>query len=211
MAEKTRRLLQESEEHMFYLAQGRPTPYRCVVMESLPRGMSLSVYEEYKRKHHSFDILDSVLDEFLKTNSWGYVDLSQICSSRLTRKTFLRYVHASIPYLATVFEVNGTDQKVWVNVKLCNNSFVYVYKPGETIERNNSDGWIQFDECLLHMPILKANLRNAGFQTIDAYYSYDDQRLDIKAWTCEDDAPNLVLTFEPGYPYRDDDSARTKI
>ena len=155
MAEKTRRLLQESEEHMFYLAQGRPTPYRCVVMESLPRGMSRSVYEEYKRKHHSFDILDSVLDEFLKTNSWGYVDLSQICSSRLTRKTFLRYVHASIPYLATVFEVNGTDQKVWVNVKLCNNSFVYVYKPGETIERNNSDGWIQFDECLLHMPILR--------------------------------------------------------
>ena len=117
--------------------------------------------------------------------------MKDICSSPLTLKRFVKYVHASTPYLATLFKIEWSDQNEWVNVKLCNNGFVYLYMPGETIERHNSEGWIQFDECLQEMLNLKNNLCNAGFESIAAFYSYVGQHLDIKAWTLEDDALNL--------------------
>lgn len=155
---------------------------------------------------HRFEILDDVFHAFLETNmrQGAHMTLEQILTTTLTQgRRFLRYEHASIPYLATLYLYQGPDAD-WVCVKLCNNGFWYMKRPGETFARHHSSGWISLPDCFSQFKHTKAALP-ASYSRLAVFYNFNVQRLDIKLYSDDTSkAPNLLITYEPGVPYDDD-------
>ena len=172
--------------------------YECVIVRPRRRP------DPPTSKLSDMAILDSVYTEFLRTNSHDYRELKKIClCEKLTMKSYAEYYHETIPYLAKLFR-RGGPTKVEVHVTLCNNGFVRFPKPGDNLKRDKFGTWISCDDCLRYMPGIAASFRHAGYDHYVAFYSYEEQRLDINAFNDGDPVlPNLVLTYKSRYPYED--------
>jgi hypothetical protein len=156
--------------------------------------------KEYTFKFHRFETMQEILFEFFDTNV-AELPLSELLKlpSGVTR--FLKFFHCSIPYLATVSM--QWHHKLQLVIKLPNDGFFYIEKPGKYWARHNSDTWISLPSMQQYFSNLIQKLpdhTNGKF-----FYNYKEQRVDIflkaLSWT----VPNILVTYEPGYPYRDDD------
>ncbi|KAL6055316.1 hypothetical protein QOT17_016859 [Balamuthia mandrillaris] len=151
-------------------------------------------------RHHKFEILDNVFQEFLNTNvrqgkTWTLDEM--LCDVR-EKNFYFHYEHDSIPYFATVFLYEAPDAN-WLNIKLVNNGFVYQPRLGEPISRHELQG------------LLDGKVEYAGGRRV-VFYNHQHNRLDIKIWKRTDDPsdastststtslPHLMITYEPGYP-----------
>lgn len=152
-------------------------------------------------------LLDSVFEGFIKTNKhrqrhYTMGDLFSIARSPF--KHYFRFEHLSIPYLATVFTYKGYDYD-WLNIKLCNNGFVYTPRAGDAITRHKSDTWIVLpaSEALKWFSFLSSTVK-PFYKSARVFYNYAEQRTDIKLYPTAPSTPALLVTFEPGSPYMDD-------
>ena len=167
---------------------------------------------QYLSKFHKFELLDSVFTEFLTTNQWRgqHLKLEELGAS--SSKRFLRYTHYSIPYLATVFTHQGAGED-WLNIKLCNDGFQYTAKEGVEFHRHgNIPGWVALPEHKF-LPYL-AGLQTAVkpmYATIQGFYNFSAQRMDLKLYPRGSTTPHLLVTFEPGYADMDTTMPRYSI
>jgi len=87
-----------------------------------------------------------------------------------------------------------------VNIKLCNNSFVYFPKHGTKITRHKGiRGWnvLRVEEVKAAFPTVAQYF--AGWSVI-AYYNYSRHRVDILLYNPKEDGPDVLIAFEDGYP-----------
>jgi hypothetical protein len=93
-----------------------------------------------------------------------------------------------------------------------NNRFVYVKKNGRSVSRgHHNNDWIVLDQakCYRHFQHLR-NQTEHDYDKVKVYYSAD-HRLDIKLYAIDQTQPNLMLTFEDGCPYEEDDDVPEPI
>ena len=95
----------------------------------------------------------------------------------------------------------------WLNIKLYNDGFVYIEKSGLRVQRHMSRDWIALpeDKFLPYIPRLSAAVHPL-YGRMQAFYNCGQQRFDIKLYPREAHTPHLIVTFEPGYPDRDEDA-----
>lgn len=160
-------------------------------------------------KQYQFAMLDEVFTSFLETNKCEGLkyNIKNLLAITESHKHFFRYEHASIPYLATVFIVVGPDSK-WINLKLCNNGFVYQTRRGETRQRHNAE-FMSLGEVFDEFEGMQTELSHY-FKKVAVFYS-NEGRMDIKFSDPIGDTPNLIVTYEPGYPYWDDKAATRSV
>ena len=168
--------------------------------------------DQYLSKFHKFELLDSVFTEFLTTNQWRgqHLKLEELGASN--SKRFLRYTHYSIPYLATVFTHQGAGED-WLNIKLCNDGFRYTAKEGVEFHRHGSiPGWVFLPEhkFLPDLAGLQAVVKPL-YASIQGFYNFSAQRMDLKLFPRESTTPHLLVTFEPGYADMDTTMPRYSI
>ncbi|PNW80421.1 hypothetical protein CHLRE_07g317000v5 [Chlamydomonas reinhardtii] len=186
-------------------------------------------------------LLDDVIVGFVNTNEFKQrrytVQELMTCAPSWGRPKHFKFVHAEIPYLATVDFWEGS-QVDFVVIRLPNNGFTYRNLPcnlpcimstapgaaplrahahsgrheEEEIHRHRHDGWVELDGTLLmeFFPGLAKSL-GANFTSILFFYNYKHQRIDMQLFTDDSCAPGLMLTFELGYPYVDDQCQRRPL
>ncbi|GIL87131.1 hypothetical protein Vretifemale_15247 [Volvox reticuliferus] len=161
-------------------------------------------------------LLDEVVVAFFTTNAFKqrrYTAQELLtCASSWGRAKHFKFVHASIPYLATIDFWEGPDVD-FVVIRLPNNGFTYT-RSGATEEfsRHRRGGWIELDGMLVmeFFPGLAGIIPNI-FTKIVFYYNYTHECIDMQLFTDDPGATGLMLTFEPGYPYVDDRSQRQPL
>jgi hypothetical protein len=151
-------------------------------------------------KFHRFETMEELLLEFLDSNDMAFsmADLQQLKAGDIW---YLQFFHCSIPYLATV-KMLRLRKKLQLQIKLPDDGFVYTDKPGTSIARHNSDTWISLPTMVKYLPNLIEMLPdhpNGRF-----FYNYGAQRVDILLQSPNPFVPNIMVTYEPGFPYRDD-------
>jgi hypothetical protein len=152
-------------------------------------------------RFHRFELLDAVFQQFLETNirrgrHYSLDDLLTVGS----QKTHFSYTHDGIPYKATVFMYEGPDRDC-LNIKLNNDGFEYIQKSGGYVfPRHNSDDWVWLEKgrCWDHMTYMKSILRER-YPKGSAFYSMAE-RLDLEFFSKDSTSPDLMVTFENGYP-----------
>lgn len=165
------------------------------------------LFEAALSKHHNLNLLDTVFDGFLKTNvfrgqNYQLCDLFSVKSKR-----YFKFEHMSIPYLATVFTVEGHDTD-WLNIKLCNGGFEYLAKPGKPISRHQSDQWVSLPPGNV-LPCFTSIVAAAKpyFSSARIFYNAYECRIDMKFFPKDPNkTPAMVVTYEPGYPFMDDEA-----
>ncbi|KAI9094960.1 hypothetical protein DFS34DRAFT_627914 [Phlyctochytrium arcticum] len=88
-----------------------------------------------------------------------------------------------------------------LNIKLCNDGFEYIQKSGGYVfPRHNSDDWVSLEErrCWDHMAYMKSILCGR-YPKGSAFYSMAE-RLDLEFFSKDSTTPDLMVTFENGYP-----------
>jgi len=158
-------------------------------------------------KHHNLNLLDTVFKAFLMTNvfrgqNYQLRDLFLVKSRR-----YFKFEHMSIPYLATVFTVEGHDAD-WLNIKLCNDGFEYLAKPGKPISRHCSDKWVSLPPGNV-LPYFTSTVAAAKpyFSSARVFYNVHECRLDMKFFPKDTNTtPAMIVTYEPGYPYMDEEA-----
>lgn len=173
-----------------------------VATEDLESANATIVYLE---KFHQFELLDSVFTQFLETNTYrgAHYSLTKLLDVKFPR--VFQFRHLSFPYVSTVFTVDGYDTD-WVNIKLCNDGFVYIEKKGVRVQRHMSKDWVALPEDMQYMqyiPGLCAAVKPL-YSSMRAFYNYGQKRFDIKLYPQDAHTPHLIVTFEPGYPDGDD-------
>lgn len=122
-------------------------------------------------------------------------------------KRYFNFDHLSIPYLATVFTVEGSDTD-WLNIKLCNDGFEYLAKPGKPISRHRSDKWVSLppDNVAPYFPCIEAAAK-PYFSSARTFYNIHECRLDMKFFPKDTSkTPSMIVTYEPGYPFMDNEA-----
>lgn len=163
-----------------------------------------------------FELLDSVFSEFSATNQYRnkHYSFADMLGMKTRHPRYLKFMHSSVPYLATVFLVDDTDCD-WLNIKLCNNGFVYSMKQGLELHRHKCDGWIALAKHKYHayLPHIMSAFEPL-YQDNQAFYNYKHQRFDLKFFprdSAPPGTPHVILTFEPGYPHGDDTAPRHQL
>ena len=91
------------------------------------------------------EVLGDVFDAFLKTNDMTWKNVPTIVNGMAGRqcKVFTHYKHCDIPYLATLWWVEGAAG-FWLNIKLYTNGCIFLPRPfgGQQIQRHNHDKWL---------------------------------------------------------------------
>lgn len=166
-------------------------------------------------QRHRFQLLYSVLQSFISTNTYRGRTFTFDQILRINSKIFFRFEHHDLPYIATVSSINGYDSD-WINIKLNNNGFTYIPRKGQLVpRRQNSDGWILMEAWTQELPMLVSQLAgvaNGAFSSARAFYNWKHNRPDIKFYGKPDSGvPNVLITFEDGDPYYDEDVPATPI
>jgi len=161
-------------------------------------------------KHHKFEILDDVLNNFFSTNNRTIdgnktrYNLKSILQMRV--KTKMAFHHDGDRWLATVF-FREDEYGPSVHIKLPNDGFEYIHKKGRQISRQSSSGWIKlgWDRMLKYMPKVKSLMQDETCWTqIGMFYEHEEERVDIKLLSNDvNKCPNLVITYESGLPADD--------
>ncbi|KAG2434873.1 hypothetical protein HYH02_012073 [Chlamydomonas schloesseri] len=163
-------------------------------------------------------LLDGVILAFIDSNEFKqrrYTAQELItCAPSWGRPKHFKFARAGIPYLATVDFWEGPHVD-FVIIRLPNDGFTYAHsgqrEEGE-IFRHRCGGWVELDDTLLmeFFPNLAKIVANK-FTSIALYYNYKQQRIDMQLFTDDPSAPGLMLIFEHGYPYVDDQSQRRPL
>lgn len=111
-----------------------------------------------------------------------------------------------IPYLGTAVLVESFDYP-WVNLKLSNKGFQHALRVGQALASRISDTSVTLSpqETLQHFPAL-GQAAEPYFSSARVYYNHKAQRIDMKLSPRPGQDRALLLAFEPGYPYMDDDA-----
>ncbi|EFJ41276.1 hypothetical protein VOLCADRAFT_107749 [Volvox carteri f. nagariensis] len=158
-------------------------------------------------------LLDEVIFDFIGSNEFKqrrYTAQELItCAPSWGRPKHFKFVHAGIPYLATVDFWEGPHVDL-VNIRLPNDGFSRLRE--EEIFRHRCGGWVELDGTLLmeFFPNLAKIVANK-FTSIIFYYNYKQQCIDMQLFTDDPSTPGLMLTLEHGYPYMDDQSQRRPL
>ncbi len=152
-------------------------------------------------KFHRFEILGDILDAFLDSNDGGPYKLSELLAMPDNFKRYSKFVHCSIPYMATIKMM--PFKKRQLQIKLPNNGFVYKCKEGDHIARHNSTKWLHLQSTFKYFPSL-LNI-TPDHITASFFYNYEQQRVDFILKSQLDTIPDIMVTYEPGYPYCDDE------
>jgi len=150
-------------------------------------------------KFHRFETLDEVLHEFILTNARGYAMPDMLALPR-NDPVYTKFYHCNVPYLATVRMLQF--DKLRLEIKLPNNGFIYKAKEGASMSRHKSDTWVSLRTAFKYFPKLVGmtpNHKSAFF------YNFEAQRVDILMRSSDSAIPDIMVTYEPGFPYRDDD------
>ena len=94
----------------------------------------------------------------------------------------------------------GSDRHC-LNIKLQNDCFEYISKSGGYVSpRHKSEDWVSLEKerCWDHMPYMKSTLSDL-YARGGAIYSVAE-RLDIELSARDPKMPDLLITFESGYP-----------
>jgi hypothetical protein len=138
--------------------------------------------------HHRFKLIDSVFSSFIETND-----------------------HCSITYLATLFLKDGHNGN-WLSIKLNNDEF-YIPKRGQMLStRNNTDNWILLENTdwadLKQLRTLFRSVDTADSVPIysSARFFWREGRMDLEIYSNDlATYPHVLVTFERGSPYFDED------
>ncbi|PNH06782.1 hypothetical protein TSOC_006804 [Tetrabaena socialis] len=178
----------------------------------------LQMLFEHRGGRQNVHLLDEVFDAFIASNEFKqrrYTASELItCASSWGRPKHLKFEHAGITYLATVDFWEGPEVD-FINIRLPNNGFTYAHsgqREEDEIFRHRCGGWVELNGTLLmeFFPNLGKIVGN-DFTSIVFYYNYKEQRIDMQLFTDDPSAPGLQLTFEPGYPYVDEQSQRRPL
>jgi hypothetical protein len=156
---------------------------------------------------HNFKLLDEVFHQFLETNMYRgrHWDVLELLAYSALSKRFFKFEHLAIPYLATLVMRDGHDAS-WLNIKLCNDSFVYEEKRTQDKHYfwHESQGWqsLPKEQCLDHLSRLQA-FATGRYEKFVTHYNALECRLDIQLFPISGVAgvPHLLITFENGYPF----------
>ncbi|KAG2491162.1 hypothetical protein HYH03_010375 [Edaphochlamys debaryana] len=173
---------------------------------------------EHRGARSNVCLLDEVFGAFMSSNEFKarrYTAEELITGApSWGRPKHFKFEHAGIPYLATVDFWEGPKVD-FINIRLPNDGFTYAHsgqREEDEMFRHRCGGWVELDGTLLmeFFPNLGKNVGNY-FTSIVFYYNYKEQRIDVQLFTDAPSAPGLQLTFEPGYPYRDDQSQQRPL
>ena len=169
--------------------------------------------EKYNLRFHKFEVLDEVIAAFFATNHRDgdgvTFDMDAVMRLRpADGKIYTKYLHATVPYLSSLFTVNGSDG-MWVNLKLANNGFVYVSKEGTVPHQSLNFILLPWNRCISYFTSLH-RLIDGRFNRASVHYNFLDDRFDIKLHATPP-APSLIIRFEPGYPYHEDDDEYSEL
>ncbi|KNC98890.1 uncharacterized protein SPPG_05857 [Spizellomyces punctatus DAOM BR117] len=169
-------------------------------------------------RHHQFALLDSVFTSFLDTNRHRGVNysLERLFTMDNRHNKYFRFMQYDIPYLATVCVYDDYDGDR-LNIKLHNDGFTYVPKRGRIVPpRHQCDGWVLLEsqgwkDLKGLINAFKSLSDGTAFKTCRVFYNHTERRLDIKMNSEVDGYKNVIITFEDGYPYFDDDVESTPL
>ncbi|KAL0490889.1 hypothetical protein AKO1_009819 [Acrasis kona] len=155
-------------------------------------------------------LLAEVFQHFANTNESNMkkCTIKEILAYKDGAPQYHRYYHHNIPYLATVFLFRSFRHAV--NIKLNNNGFQYVPMNREKMPpRHDCDGWILLEEDdkkdLLPILTILNTASSGAYRFGSCFYNYDESRLDVKFVSTKSEYKNVVVTFENGYPWYDDE------
>lgn len=162
----------------------------------------------FLQRHHKFELFDSVYKAFIDTNTYRgiHFTLSQLLET--PHKRFFLFFHRSIPYLARVCPVDGATG-AWVNIKLYNEDFACKTRESVPIALHRSSFGDRVSMGGAHNHPYLSSIQSTLYAThrrMRAFYSFRDSRFDIKIYPHDLQDVHVLLTFEPGYPYTDEDA-----
>lgn len=163
--------------------------------------------KQFIKDFHRFEKLDEVFADFIYSNVYQgtHFPFTAILGCFQQQKRYFRYVHMDIPYLATVMTKHLADHS-WLVVKLANDGFVYIEKPGVHMYRHNEADWIKLhtEDCFAYFKKTQS-LLSYYYDRVETYYNFECNRLDIKLHPADNEAwyPHLMITYEPGTPHEE--------
>jgi hypothetical protein len=167
---------------------------------------------------HNALLLDEVIVAFNQTNMFQQQHYTAqellTCAPTWGRPKHFKFIHSNVPYLATVDFWEGPELS-FVVVRLPNDGFTYAHSGKSEMEefaRHNSDKWIELNGTLVmeFFPGLSSVIRDK-FTNVVFYYNYTHRRIDMQLFADDPNAVGLMLNFEPGYPYVDDQAKRWPV
>jgi len=162
------------------------------------------------RRTVNFKELDDIFRQFLATNEnyAGHWDAPRLLDISDCDKRGMIYSHFDIPYLATVFLYKGP--KLWLNIKLNNDGFVYSPSVGATpfpFVRHRSLGWgrVSLDDHR-KFACVRSFMATAKCNKMIIYYHAEAERVDIKLYPSDGKGMCVLISFEKGHPWVDEDN-----
>jgi hypothetical protein len=197
---------------MILVTQGMAHPARVLIAtaqaERLSSQGSFTVtFQQQLQSYTQLPLLDSVFQGFRDTNTYRqqhYPFDQVLAEARPAQREYL-FEHDSSPCLATVVLVNDHDY-TWVHLKLRNNGFRWASQP---LGLSISDTWAPQD-TRRHFPALTA-AAEPYFSSARIFYNCKTHSVDIKFYPKPGQERALLVTFEAGYPYMDDDAELREI
>ncbi|GLC44913.1 hypothetical protein PLESTB_001688900 [Pleodorina starrii] len=153
-------------------------------------------------------LLDEVFCAFKTTNQHQRRHFTLADILNITDERFFTFQHSALTYLATVYRNHGPDYEAVV-LKLPNNGFEYLMAvAGRQLFRHQQRGWVELPgpQALARFPQLQEFVRPRYSHAL-IYYNLGAQRIDMKFKPKVEGEPVFMVTFEPGLPYDDEETA----
>lgn len=182
----------------------------------LERQEEREILRDSLERKHDFKFLDQVLTDFLRTNyhvdghddkPWILQELLQIESPHPGK--FFEYINRNIRWTSTVWRREGTRGKE-ICLKLHNDGFRYLSRPGEQIGRHTTStsqqpGWLKlpWSEVEATMPTLVSTVLPL-YRGAMVWYNLFLKKVDLEFVGAKDLAmPTLLIGYEGGFPAYD--------
>lgn len=153
---------------------------------------------------HRFEILDEVLNDFMNSNECRYT-MPQMLALPENTIEYIKFFRRDIPYLATVsmYNILGFASKRKLVIQLPSCDFLFKEREGTPVPRQKSPTWISMPEALDHFTGLLDITpdHDKGM----CFYNFAAQGVDVIMVSSHSSAPDVMVSYEPDYPYRDDD------
>lgn len=164
-----------------------------------------------------FEKIDTIFEAFMTTNEhWGsHASARDVIGRMREFNTYYVYKHNNIRYCATTKLVHNADN-LWANIKLNSNGFVFEELRAKPFahRRHNLDGWVVVSSFQHErFPRVCAFMRSFGLDRMKIFYHHTTKRLDMKLLARADQTHpmHVVITFEAGFPYVDENEGASYI
>jgi hypothetical protein len=224
MNEQTRQYLdqyQTQEEKDFHPSSLFRSPYihvvpvERIIMDPYGNAYSFPDMSPFyvNEKHHKFKLLNEVFQSFLETNNHrgNHYTLEELLKTKFSENLYLRYEQHGIPYLGTVYDFKY-PKKDLLNIKLNNDGFSYLPKHGVKIPyRHHCDGWValqkkDYEDLANIVNAFQELSTDCGvFERSKLFYNFTEKRLDLKILSKDLKHKDVMITFERGAPWVEDE------